>query len=116
MGHPQSGISAHTSFQSGAGAAHDQPFAVALLEKIHPNKLAASIFPALAPFFFDSGTGHSNIAVYLHVYRSVFEPLEFVMEGLEVGEKGLLGNDLAGGDGCEVVGVDLTEPGDVAGH
>src|SRR6516164_7582773 len=75
----------HTSLQPGTCAMHHHPLACAVLEEIHPNKLTAGIFSVPSPLFLDTGGGHGNIAVHLHVYRSIFKPPEFVMEGFEIG-------------------------------
>ena len=53
-----------------ACAAHDHPFACALLEEIHPNTLTANVFSVPDPLFGDTAMGHGNIAEYLHVDRS----------------------------------------------
>ena len=53
-----------------ACAAHDHPFACALLEEIHPNTLTANVFSVPDPLFGDTAMGHGNVAEYLHVDRS----------------------------------------------
>src|SRR5215469_15600581 len=62
----------------------DYPFGVALLEKIHPNKLTADIFSVAGPLFLDSGTGHGNIAEHMNVHRPKFKRLKFVVAGLKI--------------------------------
>ena len=51
-------------------AAHDHPFACALLEDIGPNTLTAIVFSVPDPLFGDTAMGHGNIAEHLHVHRS----------------------------------------------
>lgn len=68
----------------GTCGAHDHPFAVALLEEIHPDRLTASVHPVTHPLFGDTAVAHGNIAEYLHIHWTVFKRLDFVMEGCEI--------------------------------
>jgi len=52
----------------GARAAHDCPFAGALLEEIQINKLTANLFSIPGPFFGDTAMGHGDIAEHLHIH------------------------------------------------
>src|ERR1700691_78151 len=72
------------SLQPRACGAHDHPFSRTLLEEIHPKKLAASVLSVPNPFFSDTAMDCRNIAEHLHVHRTIFKPLELVMEELKI--------------------------------
>src|SRR5262249_17852891 len=95
----------------------DHPLAGAPLQDILPKKQTAGIFSAPAPPLLDRTLGQGNIAKNLHVHGSIFEPLELVVERSEISQQRLLSDELAvGSDACKVIGVDLAELSDVAGH
>src|SRR6266481_1369998 len=105
------------SYHLGAQSAHDHPFVSALLEEIHKNKLTANVFSIVKPFFGDACLDYGHIAEHLHIHRSNFKRQEFVLAGFKIAYKALLSENFARGiDGCPIVGIDLVELVDIAGH
>jgi hypothetical protein len=69
---------------SSTRTAHDHPFACALFEEIHPNKVTARVFSVPNPLFADTAIGQGKIVEHLHAHWSNFKGQEFVVEGLKI--------------------------------
>jgi hypothetical protein len=65
----------------GGVGADDHPFLSALDENIHPTPLAARVLPSVGSLFGDTALHHGNIVQHLHVHRSNFKGLEFMVAG-----------------------------------
>jgi hypothetical protein len=71
-------------FDPGPTRAHHDPFTRALLEKVHPNKIPAGVFPVPSPLLGNTSARHGNVAEDPHVDRPILKRLELVMKGREV--------------------------------
>jgi hypothetical protein len=68
----------------GRVGADDHPFVSALNANIHKTPVAASVLPVVASLFGDSALEHGNIVEHLHVHRSNFKGLEFMLAGFQI--------------------------------